>query len=386
MRLPLRPVAVASAFLGLLAACSDGSDVPTAMAPSSPQRYTAPALPVNGEFIRRTGDATVWMVFNQTLYGIPDEQTLRACTGGNEKVIRQVAALPGWTQRALPSAGNPQSLTRPNNWMFGDNPVKTSTNGTVYLVVGCVKSGVPDQATYNAIFNSDWSRLETLTDGSALDALPTGPNAQSFPLRRAGSLLESNGTIAWVTFRGGSLGVPDPTTMDSYCRGWSEYASGSSEYASYTMNGTLQPGPGPGAGCYRGDEYPYASQPYGIYTSAYVDPWSFYYRQCTSFVAWRLNQNGIKFSNGYKGQHFGNANTWDEAANAAGVRVDHTASRGAVAQWNSGAAGHVAYVASVNTDGTITLEDYNYNVSSNPGTYSRRTVAPSTVENFIHFY
>jgi len=39
-----------------------------------------------------------------------------------------------------------------------------------------------------------------------------------------------------------------------------------------------------------------------------VDPWQFYNRECTSFVAWRLNHDaGIAFHNMYKGHHWGDA-------------------------------------------------------------------------------
>jgi hypothetical protein len=39
-------------------------------------------------------------------------------------------------------------------------------------------------------------------------------------------------------------------------------------------------------------------------------------------VAWRLNnRNHIKCTNGYKGQHFDNAKSWDNAARAAGISV-----------------------------------------------------------------
>lgn len=41
---------------------------------------------------------------------------------------------------------------------------------------------------------------------------------------------------------------------------------------------------------------------------ALVDPWLFYNRQCTSFVAWRLNNdNGVDFDNYYGGIRWSNA-------------------------------------------------------------------------------
>lgn len=123
------------------------------------------------------------------------------------------------------------------------------------------------------------------------------------------------------------------------------------------------------------DDYPYRGQTSG------VDPWHFYKGQCTSFVAWRLNsRNHIKFTNGYKGQHFGNANSWDNAARAAGISVTSTPRVGDVAQSNAGSYGHVAVVAKVNAS-TVVVEEYNYAQRNHYGT---RTVARSAF-NYIHF-
>src|SRR6185503_6732012 len=57
-----------------------------------------------------------------------------------------------------------------------------------------------------------------------------------------------------------------------------------------------------------------------------VDPWGFYSRECTSFVAYRLNRDGHDFRNVMRGQRFGNAAHWDDAAAALGWRVDHSGS------------------------------------------------------------
>jgi surface antigen len=112
------------------------------------------------------------------------------------------------------------------------------------------------------------------------------------------------------------------------------------------------------------DDYPYR----GVGTG--VDPWNFYKGQCTSFAAWRVNHNlGIRFSNSYKGQHWGNAEHWDNAARAAGIPVHKTPKVGDIAVRSSGTYGHVAYVAKVNSDGTFMVEEYNHVRSD---TYSYR--------------
>lgn len=119
-----------------------------------------------------------------------------------------------------------------------------------------------------------------------------------------------------------------------------------------------------------------------------VDPWLFYNRECTSWVAWRLNsENQVDFYNYWKGEHWGDASHWKAAALAAGVRVDNNPTRGAVAWWAAGSAGssrgHVAWVQTVGA-GAITIEEYNY---LHRGRYDTRTISSSSSlwpTGFIH--
>ena len=125
-----------------------------------------------------------------------------------------------------------------------------------------------------------------------------------------------------------------------------------------------------------GDDYPANLK--AAAKDALVDPWNFYNRECTSFVAWRLNNtNGVGFHNYYLGQHWGNADHWGSAATAAGIAVNSTPAVGAVAWY---ADGHVAWVAEVNGS-NITIEEYNYAYT---GTYHSRVVSTSSVSGFIH--
>lgn len=129
------------------------------------------------------------------------------------------------------------------------------------------------------------------------------------------------------------------------------------------------------------DDYPYPGQ-------TGVDPWGFYKSYCTSFVAWRMNRNAgpMSFYNYMDGGHWGNAGNWGANARALGYTVDRTPVAGAIAWWGYGTVstlGHVAYVEVVNCDGTIVVEDYNYNVRLG---YTRRTIAASSVSGFVHFH
>ncbi len=120
-----------------------------------------------------------------------------------------------------------------------------------------------------------------------------------------------------------------------------------------------------------------------------ADPWLFYNRECTSFVAWRLNHDaGVAFHNYYRDVHWGNASNWRYAANRVGVPVDDTPARGAVAWWAAGSPGssrgHVAWVMS-RTTSSITIEEYNY---LSAGRYDRRTISTNSSmwpTAFLHF-
>ena len=112
-----------------------------------------------------------------------------------------------------------------------------------------------------------------------------------------------------------------------------------------------------------------------------VDPWCFYNRECTSFVAWCLNsRNGVDFDNGYGGVLWGNADHWDNAARSIGLTVDDVPAVGAVAFWQSAGVGHVAWVTSVE-DGHVWVEEYNRN---SDGAYHLRCLDEDTPAGYIH--
>ena len=103
------------------------------------------------------------------------------------------------------------------------------------------------------------------------------------------------------------------------------------------------------------------------------DAWGFVLRNCTSFVAWRLQERNrlAAFGNHFRGQHWGDARNWDDVARDLGYRVDSVPAIGADAQSDSGRVGHVAWVSDIGP-GTVTIEEYNH---ATPGGYGTRTVA-----------
>ena len=87
--------------------------------------------------------------------------------------------------------------------------------------------------------------------------------------------------------------------------------------------------------------------------------------QCTYYVYDKVG--------GKIGSTWGNANNWATAAAADGYTVNNTPKAGAVMQTSQGAYGHVAYVESVNDDGSVKVSEMNYN--GGPGVVSSRTIS-----------
>jgi len=124
-----------------------------------------------------------------------------------------------------------------------------------------------------------------------------------------------------------------------------------------------------------GYDYPYA---YAPWPNDIPDPWGMDERQCVSYTAWAVSASGRTMP--YWGGR-GNANQWDDNAEAAGIPVDSNPRAGDVAIKNAGTYGHAMYVNSVNSDGTINISQYN---AAWTGTYSTATIDPSGLV-FIHF-
>src|SRR4051812_1088484 len=80
------------------------------------------------------------------------------------------------------------------------------------------------------------------------------------------------------------------------------------------------------------NDYPYANS-----APDAVDVWNLYTRECTSFVAWRLNHDlRIPFSNQYRNPdgEWGDAEHWDDVAASVGIAVDGRPTAHSVAVWH----------------------------------------------------
>ena len=139
------------------------------------------------------------------------------------------------------------------------------------------------------------------------------------------------------------------------------------------------------------DDYPRDLR--GKKLDAELDAWRFYNRECTSFVAWRMNRDAKRtkapwaFSNYMRGGHWGNAENWDNNARKLNYKVSSTPRVGAIAQWNKreiggGFPGHVAYVSRVRANGAVDVEEYNFRVR---GGYGRRWNIRPPPPRYIYF-
>lgn len=120
----------------------------------------------------------------------------------------------------------------------------------------------------------------------------------------------------------------------------------------------------------------------GSQTWGMSDPWGYSLRNCTSYVAWRLATLGI---DPHEFEGLGNGGDW-YAKSPPSRRSTEPAVGDAAVQppTESNKFGHVAFVESVNSGGTITVSEYNYNEN---GAGDERTGTPAQLDltDFVDF-
>jgi surface antigen len=120
-----------------------------------------------------------------------------------------------------------------------------------------------------------------------------------------------------------------------------------------------------------------------VYNGSLFDQWGDNYRNCTSWVAWRLSTN-----NGYTMPHaIGDASAWGTYFTNHGHAPNNQPAPGAIAWEPHG--DHVAYVESVSSGGSkVTISEYNEayypgQPTTGDGLYDTRTVPAADFE-YIH--
>lgn len=257
------------------------------------------------------------------------------------------------------SAG--QSIWSPN----GKYQLVMQTNGNLveYGPSGAVwATGTPSSGNH-VTMQTDGNLVVYTSGGQALWQSGTGGNSGGFVLD-----LENNGGLQ--IFGVGGRGLM--WTAGSNTGGGYPYASAVCYYGSRGGPHCINPSD-------PGDENDWYD--WGYWKGSkfdFYDQWGYEYRNCTSYVAWKLSEAGVSaalFSD------LGNADQWiGHVSGKRGVVVNGTPSPGAVAVWDSPGVGHVAWVDSV-SGGTVTVSDYNLAAT---GVYAEHPIS-SKPSAYIHF-
>lgn len=110
--------------------------------------------------------------------------------------------------------------------------------------------------------------------------------------------------------------------------------------------------------------------------------WNFYKCNCTSYVAFRLNELGIKFNNFYRGPKWGDALNWCNAAKQLNIKIDNTPTKGAVA-WKK-QIGHVAYIDEKPGEPRVfIISEYNFN---NKFDYEEKTLSETKISDYYYIH
>lgn len=211
----------------------------------------------------------------------------------------------------------------------------------------------------------------------ALPAYALLPNANEFGASEVFSLSQAQaqdidvpGLVSQAPIAADSYAVTTKEEIDRKAReaadaeaaSWSaELASraGDGRYAIYTVKA-------------EGDDYPWWDQLPDDYGGG-LSPLRYYYRECVDFVAWRLNRDAGVTSAPWKwtwaNLASGSAYAWADAWAEKGWPTSSTPVVGAVAWFPYN---HVAYVQSINADGSVNIEEYNQNSDHS---YHRRTIS-----------
>lgn len=106
--------------------------------------------------------------------------------------------------------------------------------------------------------------------------------------------------------------------------------------------------------------------------------------QCVGYALWYRNVSGRSTNPKKLPTNWGNANAWANRAAAAGFRVDREPEVDAIFQTSRGWYGHVGVVVGKNEDGSIVVEETNYNYQV--GRVTRATIPAAAVGNFYYIH
>ena len=206
----------------------------------------------------------------------------------------------------------------------------------------------------------------------ALPAYASAPQAVTTVAAKqatTGASLAVSDTAAVLTADRAQFSAPSSDEIKSQRNS----AAKSANFEAYMLSGARE----------LGDDYPWFSE-LSNNQGGGLSPLNYFYRECVDFVAWRLNRDAGSTSAPYKyvwsdlTPAGGNASQWKSAWIKHGWQTSTTPVAGSVA-WFEG--NHVSYVKTVNADGTVLLEEYNY---GSDHLYGQRTIPASDVALFLY--
>lgn len=99
--------------------------------------------------------------------------------------------------------------------------------------------------------------------------------------------------------------------------------------------------------------------------------------ECVSYVGWKAYESYRIYL------AYGNAYDWKWRAESDGYIANRTPEEGSIGWTSYGKYGHVFWVESVNSDGSIDVTDYNWNID---GRFTARTIAAGSVGSFYYIH
>ena len=100
--------------------------------------------------------------------------------------------------------------------------------------------------------------------------------------------------------------------------------------------------------------------------------------QCTYYVFERVKNDGNKINNTWS-----DAKHWDKKAIDDGYIVDRNPKKGSILQSSKGKYGHVAYIETINEDGSIQVSEMNY---TKPYEITKRTIHTYDIKNYYYIH
>ncbi|HEX9066206.1 MAG TPA: CHAP domain-containing protein, partial [Streptosporangiaceae bacterium] len=383
--------AMASALAGRQHLLLAGQSLQPGQQLSSPRGTYRLVMQGDGNLVEYAGSRPVW---SSGTAGTGSVTTMLAT--GNLVVTASDGSV-AW------QSGTAGQVTRPAlDLRRGGNFVITSAGQPIWSRVSSLSAGSPGDTllpgasltapngAYQLVMQPDGDLVEYRQGGTAVWSAHTAGTGNSAWLRADGDFVvsASQGGVLWQTGTGGRTGG---FTLDLRANGTLALYSGAlGRIWRHSLTSGLVLGAWPGSSGTKAAAaqygYPYPDPPACTHGGACVaDKWYFYRGQCTSWVAYRLNQlNGFAFSNYYGGKgRWGNADNWGPQARSLGITVNSTPALGSIAWYSSG---HVAYVEAVNSATSLVISEMNYDSDNG---FRVQTITPDSgfwPTAFIHVH